>query len=162
MRPRAGVRAWWLYFDHPGHLTPSPQQAFRWGYAHVVVFAALAALGAGLHLATEAVTGHGDARVGALAVAVPVAAYLLGTGAGDDDDRHPADQPADLPKLAGAVVVLIVGATASVAVTVAGCALVMMVLAASMALSTVEGREPATVRSQRGAQLRGRDHLDPG
>ncbi len=154
--------AWWIYFDHPGHLTPSPQQAFRWGYAHVVVFAALAALGAGLHLATEAVTGHGDTRVAALAVAVPVAAYLLGlvlvmtmTGTRLTSQRI-------YPKLAGAVVVLIVGATASVAVTVAGCALVMMVLAASMALSTVEGREPVTVRSQGGAQLRGRDHLDPG
>jgi low temperature requirement protein LtrA len=24
--------AWWLYFDQPGHPTPSPQRAFWWGY----------------------------------------------------------------------------------------------------------------------------------
>jgi low temperature requirement protein LtrA len=153
--------AWWIYFDHPGHLTPSPRQAFPWGYAHVVVFAALAALGAGLHLATEAVTGHADARVAALAVAVPVAGYLLGlvlvmliTGTRLTSQRI-------YPKLAGTVVVLILGATASVAVTVGGCALVMAVLAGSMVLSTVEGREPVAVRRQGVAQLPRSDHLDP-
>src|SRR5581483_11067003 len=46
---------WWLYFDHPGHLTPTPKQAFRWGYGHVVVFLALTALGAGVFTAAEAV-----------------------------------------------------------------------------------------------------------
>lgn len=152
--------AWWIYFDHPGHLTPSPRQAFRWGYAHVAVFAALAALGAGIHLATEAVTGHAEARVAALAVAVPVAGYLFGlvlvmliTGT-----RLTSQQI--YPKLAGIVVVLIVGATASVAVTVAGCAVVMVVLTGSMVLSTVEGREPVAVRGQGVAQLSRRDHLD--
>ena len=51
--------AWWLYFDHPGHLAPTPRVAFRWGYGHVVVFASLAAIGAGLHLAAVA---HGSRR----------------------------------------------------------------------------------------------------
>ena len=50
--------AWWLYFDHPGHLTPSPAVAFRWGYTHVVVFTSLAALGAGVYVAAEAEAGH--------------------------------------------------------------------------------------------------------
>lgn len=154
--------AWWIYFDHPGHLTPSPQQAFRWGYAHVLVFASLAALGAGLHVATEAVTGHADARVAALAVAVPVAGYLLGlvvvmliTGTRLTSERI-------YPKLIGAAVVLIVGATASVAVTVAGSALVMGILAVSMVRSSVEGREPVPVGGQGGAQLGRSDHLDAG
>ncbi len=102
--------AWWLYFDHPGHLAPTPALAFRWGYAHVVVFASLAAFGAGLHFATEAVTGHGDERTAALAVAVPAAGYLLGlvlvmavTGATALEARV-------WPKLVGAATVLAVGA----------------------------------------------------
>ena len=40
-----------------------------------VIFASLAAMGAGVQVAAEAVTGHGDARVAALAVAVPVAGF---------------------------------------------------------------------------------------
>ena len=70
--------AWWIYFDHPGHLTPNPQLAIRWGYVHVVVFVSLAAVGAGLHVAAEAVAGEASARTGALAVAIPVAGYLVG------------------------------------------------------------------------------------
>ena len=84
-----------------------------------------------------------------------------GTGAGDDDDRHPADQPADLPEAGRRR-----GRADRRRHRLGGGdrrrALVMMVLAASMALSTVEGREPVTVRSQGGAQLRGHDRLDPG
>jgi low temperature requirement protein LtrA len=142
--------AWWLYFDHPGHLTPDPHSAFRWGYAHVVIFAALTALGAGLHVATEAVTGHAETRVAALAVAVPVAGFLLGlvlvmivTGT----------RPAGVlvyPKVAGAALVVAIGAVASVAVTVAGCALVTLALAGWMVLSTVEGREPVAVGGEGG------------
>ena len=70
--------AWWLYFDHPGHLTPTPDVAIRWGYTHVVVFATLAALGAGLYVAAEAASGEASVRTGALAVAIPVAGYLIG------------------------------------------------------------------------------------
>lgn len=108
--------------------------AFRWGYAHVVLFASLAAFGAGLHFATEAVTGHGDERTSALAVAIPAAGYLLGlvlvmvvSGATGMEARV-------WPKLAGAAAVLALGATASVPVTVVGTALVMVALAAAMVL----------------------------
>lgn len=128
--------AWWLYFDHPGHLTPSPSEAFRWGYAHVVIFAALAAMGAGLHVATEAVTGDAGARVAAMAVAVAVAGYLLGlvlvmlvTGA-------PVRSSLIYPKLVGATAILLLGALAPVALAVAGSAAVMLVLAGWMVVST--------------------------
>jgi low temperature requirement protein LtrA len=130
--------AWWIYFDHPGHLTPGREVAFRWGYAHVVVFAALAAMGAGLHVATEALTGHADARVAALAVAVPVAGYLVGLSLVMLVTGTPARSPRIVPKLVGAAVILVLASVASVAVTVAGSAAVMVVLAASMALSTDE------------------------
>jgi low temperature requirement protein LtrA len=127
--------AWWIYFDHPGHLTPTVENSFRWGYAHVVLFAALAALGAGVHVASEAVNGHAEDRVGAMAVAVPGALYLLGlavvmrlTGFRFTDGRV-------TPKLAGAVVVLGLGAFAPVTLAVAGCAGVFVVLAATMVMT---------------------------
>jgi low temperature requirement protein LtrA len=128
--------AWWLYFDHPGHLRPDPSVSFRWGYGHIVVFAALAAGGAGLHVATEAVTGHAADRVAALAVAVPVAAYLLGLVLVMVLTGTPVRSPRIYPKLAGAAVVVLLGTVASPAVTVAGSAAVMLVLTASMVLST--------------------------
>lgn len=40
---------WWLYFDHPAHrILVDNRHAFVWGYGHYVVFAAAAAIGAGI------------------------------------------------------------------------------------------------------------------
>jgi low temperature requirement protein LtrA len=134
--------AWWIYFDHPGHLTPTPDVSFRWGYAHVVIFATLAAVGAGLHLASEAATGHAGDRTAALAVALPTAGYLLGlalvmvtVGIAVDDGRV-------WPKLAGAGVLVAIGSTAPLPLAVAGTAAVMAVLATTMVLSGA-GPSPA-------------------
>jgi low temperature requirement protein LtrA len=76
---------WWWYFENPAEegLRMSRQIAFLWGYGHYVVFGSLAALGAGLQLA--AAGSHGalsstEATTAGLAVAVPVAAYLVVTG----------------------------------------------------------------------------------
>ncbi|MGZ4665990.1 MAG: low temperature requirement protein A, partial [Frankiaceae bacterium] len=52
--------------------------AFVWGYGHYAVFAAVAALGAGLQVAVETTTheaGLGEAAA-AFAVALPVAVFL--------------------------------------------------------------------------------------
>jgi low temperature requirement protein LtrA len=138
--------AWWLYFDHPGHLAPDARTAFRWGYGHVVVFASLAALGAGIRVAAETVAGSGEAgtRIAALAVALPLAGYLLGlalvmllTG------TSPRDQMV-LPKFAGAAVILAIGAVAPVAATVGMCACVMAALALLMVVADPPERAPAT------------------
>ncbi|WP_254723825.1 low temperature requirement protein A [Actinomadura luzonensis] len=75
---------WWLYFLTPAGegLSERRQRSYLWGYGHYGVFAALAALGAGLEAAVERagqaataspLTGYG---VG-YAVAVPAAAYLV-------------------------------------------------------------------------------------
>jgi low temperature requirement protein LtrA len=127
--------AWWLYFDQPGHRTPSQQQGFRWGYGHLVIFAALAATGAGIQVAGDAVTDHAPARTGALAVAVPVAVYLIGlvlllalTG------QSPRDNAAT-PKILAAVALLAFGLVAPVVVTVAACALVLAGLVLHTAVS---------------------------
>lgn len=71
---------WWIYFDALGRdgLTRNRRAAFLWGYGHYALYAAVAAIGAGiqaqLHLA------HADQGVGALvpvaAVALPVAVSL--------------------------------------------------------------------------------------
>ena len=75
---------WWAYFKHPGGISDriSLRAAFVWGYGHYVVFAAVAALGAGLQVATDSILGDvhlGDTGV-ALAVAVPVVVYLVAVG----------------------------------------------------------------------------------
>jgi low temperature requirement protein LtrA len=127
--------AWWLYFDQPRHLTDDPTVSFRWGYGHIVIFASLAAVGAGLQVATEAVTGHAGDRVAAWAVAVPVAGYLLGLVLVMAVTGTPLRSPHLAAKLAGAAAILALGAVESPAATVAGSAAVMLVLTASMAMS---------------------------
>ena len=54
---------WWLYFLRPTGegLAVHRDRVFRWGYGHYAMFAALGALGAGLEVAAEAVTGHVEA-----------------------------------------------------------------------------------------------------
>jgi low temperature requirement protein LtrA len=71
---------WWLYFDRPAeHLLTTTRAAFVWGYGHLLVFASVAAVGAGLSLAIEKAShpiALGPAETGA-AVAIPVAVFLL-------------------------------------------------------------------------------------
>jgi low temperature requirement protein LtrA len=72
---------WWIYFDRPEErLLDSPRSAQAWNYLHLLVFAAVAAVGAGLVVAIEEASGHahlGWTTVG-LSVAVPLCLYLTG------------------------------------------------------------------------------------
>ena len=75
---------WWAYFKRPteiDHRQPLRRQ-FAWGYGHYVIFASIAALGAGLQVAIEAIADpeHVDARLAILAVAVPSVVVLLALG----------------------------------------------------------------------------------
>ena len=70
---------WWVYFDRPAHdLLTSLRKAIFWGYGHYVIFAAAAAIGAGLAVAADQVAGHtAISRAGATwAVAIPAVIYL--------------------------------------------------------------------------------------
>jgi low temperature requirement protein LtrA len=72
---------WWAYFKQRAGLEEglSLRAAIAWGYGHYVVFAAVAALGAGLQVATDSVLGEvalAAAAVG-LTVGVPVVIYLV-------------------------------------------------------------------------------------
>jgi low temperature requirement protein LtrA len=75
---------WWVYFLRPAAdgLRETPGNSFVWGYGHYLVFAAVAALGAGLEVALESAqhAAHAGPRTAAFAVAVPVAVTLLVIG----------------------------------------------------------------------------------
>ena len=72
--------AFWIYFAIPVELhARSDRQAFLWGYGHYLIFGSAAAIGAGLEVATEQVTGasHISALAAALAVTVPTALFSM-------------------------------------------------------------------------------------
>lgn len=72
---------WWIYFIVPAGpiLAAHRERSWVWGYLHILVFAAIAAMGAGLHVAAYVV--EGDAVIGVpgaiLAVSIPMAVYAL-------------------------------------------------------------------------------------
>ncbi|MCU1446908.1 low temperature requirement protein A [Cryobacterium sp.] len=72
---------WWLYFLEPAGegLSVKRGRSYLWGYGHYGVFAALAALGAGLEVAVADAGHHLDVPRVALgyAVALPVGIFLL-------------------------------------------------------------------------------------
>ncbi|GAA3553012.1 low temperature requirement protein A [Microlunatus spumicola] len=71
---------WWAYFLVPSRvvLEQRPGRIFAWRYAHLPMFGALAAVGAGLRVASEAVEqGEISLLQIALALAVPVAAVVV-------------------------------------------------------------------------------------
>lgn len=73
---------WWTYFLLPSGevLHRHRGRSFWWGYGHMVIFAAIAATGAGLHVAAYVI--EGKAHIGVLgavvAVTVPVLVFTLG------------------------------------------------------------------------------------
>ena len=72
---------WWVYYIVPAAevLHVHRKRSFVWGYGHMVIFAAIVATGAGLHVAAYFI--EHKAHIGAVAtlltVAVPVSVYLL-------------------------------------------------------------------------------------
>jgi low temperature requirement protein LtrA len=72
---------WWLYFLEPAGqgLSSHRNRSFYWGYGHYLVFASLAAIGAGLEVAVQSGAVHAEVPDAAIAysVAVPVAVFLV-------------------------------------------------------------------------------------
>jgi low temperature requirement protein LtrA len=72
---------WWMYFavPWPEPLVRHRGRAFPFGYGHLAIFAPLAAMGAGLHVAAYDL--EGEARIGAtgtvLSVVIPVAIFVV-------------------------------------------------------------------------------------
>jgi len=72
---------WWVYFIMPSGAVLARHRArgFVWGYGHMVIFGALAATGAGLHVAAYVIEGvaHIDDTQALLTVVVPVAVFSI-------------------------------------------------------------------------------------
>ncbi|WP_410818550.1 low temperature requirement protein A [Micromonospora sp. 050-3] len=70
---------WWLYFDRPNKAPDRQPYSLIWGYGHYLIFAAIAAAGAGLSVSVdyERHLAHISERTAGYAVAVPVAVFLL-------------------------------------------------------------------------------------
>lgn len=72
---------WWLYFSREEHLQQQNlRMALTWGYGHLLIYAAGAAVGAGIAVQVDLLTGkaHLSSVLATAAVAVPVAIYLFG------------------------------------------------------------------------------------
>lgn len=121
---------WWLYFMLPSAkvLHHRRDRSFVWGYGHILIFGAIAATGAGLHVAAYFI--EHEAHIGAVAtvltVVLPVALYiamifgLYSYLLGEKDPFH-------LWLLAGTTVVLVlpVGA-AALGINVTICLTILM------------------------------------
>jgi low temperature requirement protein LtrA len=72
---------WWIYFAIPfGDILARNRGAgWVWGYGHIVLFAALAAVGSGLHVGAFVVEGvaHVGYETAVYAVAIPVGVFLV-------------------------------------------------------------------------------------
>jgi low temperature requirement protein LtrA len=70
---------WWLYFAAADAVEVQPSRSFLWGYGHYFLFASVAALGAGLEASVAGLERHAEApaTTPALAVAVPVSAFIV-------------------------------------------------------------------------------------
>jgi low temperature requirement protein LtrA len=70
---------WWTYFAIPWAdiLHHHRERSFFWGYGHILIFASIAATGAGLHVAQYYLEGHSklDATGTVLTLVVPVAVF---------------------------------------------------------------------------------------
>ena len=71
---------WWAYFVIPWAevLTRHRERGFKFGYGHLFVFASVAAMGAGLHVAAFSLEGDAEIATTAvvLSVALPLALYV--------------------------------------------------------------------------------------
>jgi low temperature requirement protein LtrA len=133
---------WWLYFLHPAGegLASHRDRSYLWGYGHYGIFAALAAVGAGLSIAVEQTGGHvvvSSVAVG-YAIAVPVAVFIVLVWALHSPLLF---QPALRPALAlgGSVVVLLLPLVALQFSLAAVVAAIALAAAAIVAITTATG-----------------------
>jgi low temperature requirement protein LtrA len=120
---------WWMYFSVPWAepLARHRERGFTFGYGHLAIFAPLAAMGAGLHVAAYQL--EGKAKIGTtgtvLSVAIPVAIYGLVFYA-LYSSLFQARDPFHLWLLAGTTLLLVLSVALAVAgVTVTVCLIVL-------------------------------------
>jgi low temperature requirement protein LtrA len=129
---------WWMYFVTPSAelLHHFRERSFGWGYGHLLVFASIAATGAGLHVAALSI--EHEAHISELAVvattAVPVAVYVLSVYTLYSLISRTVD-PFHLWLVAGTAVV--VGTAVVLAAAGASIAVCLLVLALAPAVTVV-------------------------
>lgn len=72
---------WWLYFSREEHLAvQNLRMALTWGYGHLLIYAAGAAIGPGIAVQVDLLSAqaHLSSTMATAAVAIPVAVYLFG------------------------------------------------------------------------------------
>jgi len=128
---------WWLYFLHPAGegLSSHRERSYVWGYGHYGIFAALAALGAGLEVSVEQ-TGHElhlSPTAASYAVAIPIATFVGLLWAVDRVISEPSRVQLGTV-LGGIAIVLLlplatpwIGAVADLALQAAACVLLVCV-----------------------------------
>ena len=116
---------WWVYFTEEDHLVSHAlPDALLWGYGHLVIFAAGAAVGAGFAVLVDTLTHHAHIELGTayFAVGIPVAVYFAGLWF--VRDRKCLTGPAAHVLLAGALVILAALALGAGMFSLAGIAVV--------------------------------------
>jgi low temperature requirement protein LtrA len=122
---------WWSYFKHSAieHIRQSLRWTFVWAFGHYLIFAAVAAVGAGLQVVIDTLL-H-SARVtppfAAFTVAIPVAVFLVVLGL--LNTRMSSETPATALILLTAMLVLAAAGAASI-LPLALTIVIMMVLVA--------------------------------
>jgi low temperature requirement protein LtrA len=128
---------WWVYFVLPSGavLHRHRERSFGWGYGHVLLFAAIAGTGAGLHVAAYYIehVAHIGAVATVLTVAVPVAVYILMVYVLYSTLTHSIDRFHLLLLAVTAVFVVVPVLMAAVGVSMAVC-LVLLMLAPAVSV----------------------------
>jgi low temperature requirement protein LtrA len=138
------VGLWWTYFLEPAAegLEKHRDWSFFWGYGHYLLFAALAAVGAALEVAVEAITHHievPDVVVGYV-LAVPVAVVLILLWV-----LHlPFSRKAEIPPwlILPAAGLILLAPLAAALIGVAGVVVSITVLVAAVVAGTTIVRQP--------------------
>ncbi|MBF4571126.1 low temperature requirement protein A [Herbiconiux sp. VKM Ac-1786] len=137
---------WWVYFLEPAHegLEKHRSRSFFWGYGHYLVFAALAALGAGLEVAVESI-GHElevPSTVIGYATGIPVAVFFVMMWV----LYRPLTGPTVIPPAVslGAALAVLLLPLAAPAISLGGVVLLIaLVVAAVIGITVVYRRGPA-------------------
>lgn len=144
---------WWIYFVVPTgealHLRR--RKCFGWGYGHILIFMAAAAVGAGLHVAALYIEheAHIGAAVAVATVAVPLGVFCLGVLVIYDylldfDVMSLLLGGGVLIFLVGSVALAAVGVSLVIALVVTACAPIFLVVADEFGLG--DRREEALDR----------------
>jgi low temperature requirement protein LtrA len=134
---------WWIYFDFSTGKAPASSRGAQllWGYAHYFIFAAGAALGAGLALGVEVLTDPGHVRLplrgGALLVGGAVAVFLLTVALIESVAEHEDTHNGAFLKIAAAAVVIAACFAAPLVTLPGSVAIVAMVVAAIVVYGVV-------------------------